>query len=198
MVAALQTKDLPSLVAAYQNEAGEYQNVNALVDLNDFVNDKTYGFGAAGFVDFFPAYLAPDGNPQFNNQRLGLAGFRSLQGLYYNKDAPSNLGYNAAPETWQEFEDMGCKYKDSGAGLTGYEVRTDASAVSAAAFAQGGDVYDPKANKFTLDTPEVLVGPQAMQDMVQKGCAKLPDNPRQFSDQNDFPAENPKFNLATS
>ncbi len=198
MVAALQTKDLPSLVAAYQNEAGEYQNVNALVDLNDFVNDKTYGFGAAGLADFFPAYLAQDVNPQFNNQRLGLAVFRSLEVLYYNKDALTKLGYSAPPKTWQEFEDMGCKYKDSGAGLTGYEVRTDASAVSAAAFAQGGDVYDPKANKFTLDTPEVLVGPQAMQDMVQKGCAKLPDNPRQFSDQNDFAAEKSLFYSGTS
>src|SRR5258708_29133076 len=73
MLAALQTKDVPQLTVAYQNEAGTYQNANALVDLNDFCNDKVYGFGKAATDDFFQGYLASDVNPQFKNQRLGLA-----------------------------------------------------------------------------------------------------------------------------
>lgn len=196
MLAALQTKDLPNLLAAYQNEAATYQNVNALVDLNDFVNDKTYGFGKAGMDDFFSAYLAQDVNPQYNNQRLGIAVFRSLEVMYYNKDALKALGYDAPPKSWQEFEEIGCKYKDSGAGRLGYEVRTDASGVAAAAFAQGGDVYDPKTNKFTLDTAEVQVYPQVMQDMMQKGCAGLPA--AAFADQNDFAAQKVLFYTGTS
>ncbi len=196
MLAAFQTKDLPNFTAAYQNEAGMYQNVNALVDLNTFVNDKTYGFGKAGMDDFFPAFLAQDVNPQFNNQRLGIAVFRSLEVLYYNKDALTALGYSAPPKTWDEFEAMGCKYKDSGADRLGYEVNTDASFVAAATFGQGGDVYDPAANKFTLDSDAAKVAPTVLQDMVQKGCAALPA--AAFGDQNDFAAQKALFYTGTS
>ncbi len=196
MLAALQTKTLPNLVSAYQNEAAEYQNVNALVDLNDFFNDNTYGFGKSGTADFFQSYLQSDINPQFKNQRLGFPLFRSMEVLYYNVDALKALGYSAAPKTWDDFETIGCKYKDSGAGKVGYEVSTDASFIAAAAFAQGGDIYDPKANKFTYDSPEVQIAPAVLQDMTQKGCATLPA--AAFADQNDFAAQKSVFYVGTS
>jgi len=196
MLAGLQTKDLPNLVSAYQNEAAEYQNVNALVDLNDFFNDKTYGLGQAATNDFFQSYLQSDVNPQFKNQRLGFPLFRSMEVLYYNADALQALGFSAAPKNWNDFETMACKYKDSASGRIGYEVSTDASFIAAAAFAQGGDVYDPKANKFTYDSPEAQVAPAIMQDMMQKGCASLPA--AAFADQNDFAAQKSVFYVGTS
>src|SRR5712691_1641435 len=62
MLAALQTKDLPNLTVAYQNEAGTYQNINALVDINDFFNDPVYSLGKSVTDDFFQGYLKQDVN----------------------------------------------------------------------------------------------------------------------------------------
>src|SRR5438105_4751798 len=196
MLGALQTKDLPNMTVAYQNEAGQYENVNALVDLNDFFNDKVYGLGSDATSDFFQGYLNQDVNPQFGNKRLGFALYRSMESLYYNRDALKALGYTAAPKNWDEFKAMACKYKNSGPGKIGYEVRTDASFVAAAAFAQGGDIYDYKNNKFIYDSPEAQVAPQVMQDLLSQGCASLIAG--NFTDQTDFETQKSLFYIGSS
>ncbi len=188
ILAGLQTKDLPNLTVAYQNEAATYETADALVKLDDLVNDKTYGFGEKGLADFFPGFLAQDVNPQFNNARLGFALYRSAEVLYYNVDALKALGYDAPPKSWDQFKEMTCKFAKSGSGKIGYEVRTDASWVAAATFAQGGDIYDPKTNKLTYNTAEAEVGPQTMADLLKQGCVSLIANSKGFSDQADFGA----------
>ncbi len=196
MLAGLQTKEVPNLTVAYQNQAAQYQNVKALVDLNALVNDKVYGLGKSVTDDFFQGFLKSDVNPQFGNQRLGMALYRSMESLYYNADALKALGYSAPPKNWDEFKDMACKYTKSASGRIGYEVRTDASFVAAAAFAQGGDIYDYKANKFIYDSPEPQVAPQVMQDLYQQGCASL--IAAAFSDQADFAKQKVLFYIGSS
>jgi multiple sugar transport system substrate-binding protein len=186
MLAALQTKQLPNLVVAYPNQAAQYQNVDALVDLNDFFNDKTYGLTKSVTDDIPNAFLQSDVNPQHNNQRLGFGLFRSMEVMYYNKDALTTLGYSAPPKNWDEFKEISCKYKASGPDRVGYQIRTDASFTAAAAFAQGADIYDYTANKFTYDDPAVQVAPKVMQDLLAQGCAALIANAAAFSDQNEF------------
>src|SRR5205814_3303624 len=116
MLAGLQTKELPNLTVAYQNQAAQYQNVKGLVDLNAFVNDKVYGLGKSVTDDFFQGFLLSDVNPQFGNQRLGMALYRSMEVLYYNVDALTAMGYSAPPKNWDEFKDMACKYTKSASG----------------------------------------------------------------------------------
>ncbi len=198
MLAGLQTKDLPGLTVAYQNEAGTYQTANGLVDLNDFVNDKTYGFGDKGLADFFQGFLASDINSQFNGQRTGFALYRSMEVLYYNADALKTLGHDAPPKSWDEFKQWSCDFVKANAGKIGYEVRTDASFVAAATFAQGGDIYDYKAGKFTYNSPAAMVAPQVMQDMLKSKCASLIANPGGFSDQNDFTSGKSLFYIGSS
>ncbi len=196
MLAGLQTKELPNLTVAYQNQAAQYQNVNGLVDLNPLVNDPVYGLGKSVTDDFFQGFLQSDVNPQFGNQRLGMALYRSMETLYYNADALKALGYDAPPKTWDQFKEMACKYKNSASGRIGYEVRTDASFIAAAAFAQGGDIYDYKTNQFMYDSPEPQVAPQVMQDLYQQGCASL--IAEAFSDQADFAKQKVLFYIGSS
>jgi multiple sugar transport system substrate-binding protein len=196
MLAALQTKEVPNLTVAYQNEAGTYQNADALVDLNDFFNDKVYGLGSDATNDFFQGYLAQDVNPQFGNKRLGFALYRSAEVLYFNRDALKTMGYDGPPKSWDEFKEMSCKYKESGADRIGYEVRTDASFVAAATFGQGGDIYDYKNNKFMYDSAEAQVAPQVMQDMLNQGCASL--IAAAFADQTDFETQKSLFYVGSS
>jgi multiple sugar transport system substrate-binding protein len=196
MLAGLQTGEVPELVVAYQNQAATYQNAKALVDLDAFTNDSVLGFGKDFTEDFFQGFLASDVNPQFGNQRLGMTVYRSMEVLYYNADALAKLGYSAPPKSWAEFKDMSCKFVKDGLGTDGYQVRTDASFVAAAAFAQGSDIYDAAGDKFVYDTPEVKMMPQMMQEMVAEGCAKIITERR--GDQNSFTAGQSLFYTGSS
>lgn len=196
VLAGLQTKELPELTVAYQNEAATYQNANALVDLNTFVNDPVVGIGSDLETDFFQGFVTSDVNPQFGGQRLGFPVYRSMEVVYYNVDALAALGFAAPPKTWDEFKTQACKFVNDGVGTDGYQVRTDASFVAAAAFGQGADIYDPATNAFTYDTDAVKVMPTVIQSMVAEGCAKPVTESR--GDQNSFVAGQSLFYIGSS
>ncbi|MHB8629781.1 MAG: extracellular solute-binding protein [Aggregatilineales bacterium] len=187
ILAAIQTKTLPDISIAYQNQASDYQSANVILNLGPLVDDAVYGLGDAGKADFIPGILNADLNPQYNGARLGFPLYRSMEVLFYNVDALKKLGYDAPPKTWDDFKTISCKYFKA-TGNVAYEVRTDASWVAAATYAQGGDIYDAKTGKFTYDSPAAEIGPQTMQDLINQGCAGLIANPSGFSDQNDFGA----------
>jgi multiple sugar transport system substrate-binding protein/sn-glycerol 3-phosphate transport system substrate-binding protein len=175
MLAAMQTGDVPQLTVAYQNQAATYEasKRGTLIDINNFVNDKVFGFGNIWKDQFFQGFLTADVNPQLGGMRTGMPVYRSMEVLYYNVDALTKLGYKAPPKSWAEFKEMACKYVKEGMGKDGYQIRTDASFIAAATFAAGGNFYD--ADKDTIDytIPEAKVMPQIMQDMKKEGCATL-------------------------
>jgi len=185
VLGAIQTKSLPNISVAYQNQAATYQTANVVLPLDNAVNDPTYGLGDAGKAEFLPGILNADLNPQFNNARLGFPLYRSAEAIYYNVDALKKLGYDTFPKTWDDLKKAAAAYTKA-TGNVAYEVRTDASWIAAAAFAQGGNIYDAKAGKFIYDSAEAQVGPQAIQDMITAGTAGLITNPSGFSDENDF------------
>jgi len=187
VLGGIQTKSLPNFSVAYQNQSATYQTANVVLDMNPLVDDAVYGLGAAGKADFVPGLLAQDVNPQYNNQRLGFPEYRSLEVMYVNNDALTKLGVTAPPKTWDEFKTVACQYFKV-TGNAAYQVRTDASWVAGAAFAQGGDIYDYATNKFTYDSAAAQVAPQVMQDLLKQGCVALIANPDNFSDETDFGA----------
>lgn len=196
MLAAIPTGDVPQLTVAYSNQAAQYQNVKALVNLDNFVKDPTLGFGKDFDTDFFQGYLSGDVNPQFSNQRLGMALYRSQEIMFYNVDALKKMNISAPPKTWDEFKTDACQYVKAGLGKDGYIVSLDASFVAAAAFGQGGDIYDAKNNKFTYNTPEAKAMPAVIQQMVADGCART--STERFADQNSFIAQQSLFYTGTT
>lgn len=186
ITAGIQTGELPEITVAYGNQASVYQDNDALVDLEPYVMDSAVGIGSDFTNDMFTGFFESDLSPDHDNQRLGFSVYRSMEMLYYNVDALTAMGYDAPPQSWEEFREMACKYVQDGMGTDGYQIRTDASFIAAAAFAAGGDIYDAENDVFTFDSPEAAVMPQVMQDMVNEGCAKIQTDPSARSDQAAF------------
>jgi len=172
MQAGISTGELPEVVVAYANQAAAYQDAKALQDIDPLVKDPVVGIGEDFTKDMFTAFFDADVQAARNNARLGYATYRSMEVLYYNADALADMGYKEPPKTWDQFKEIACKYVKDGRGTDGYQIRTDASFIAAGAFAQGADVYDATAKKFTYDTPEVTALPQFMADLLAAGCAK--------------------------
>src|SRR3989304_3408657 len=61
--APIQSGDVPSLVAGYSNALANWYNVDAIVDLNTFVNDPDYGLTAEELAGIYEGALNGGGAP---------------------------------------------------------------------------------------------------------------------------------------
>ena len=109
MLPILNTAEVPDVVVAYQNQAATYQLADALWDMNEIIDDPTWGMPKADQEDFFPGFFAQDIYPTFDNARLGLPPNRSMEVMYYNMDWLNELGYDAPPATPAEFKENGLR-----------------------------------------------------------------------------------------
>ncbi|MCO5198143.1 MAG: extracellular solute-binding protein [Anaerolineae bacterium] len=193
MIAGLTTGEVPELVVAYQNQAAAYQVADGLISLDPYINDPVYGLSEEDRADFFAAFIDSDRLPQFDGASFGFPPNRSLEAMYYNQDWLEELGYDGPPTTPDEFVEMACAAAAQPFSAnpepelnTGFEVRIDASAVAAWAFARGVDVYDYENNQFTYNTPELQEALALLAQAVNDGC--MAQVAEQYGDQNDFGA----------
>ncbi len=183
MVAGIAAGELPNLVVAYQNQAATYALDDALVDMDIFVNDPQWGYNEAEQADFFQGFFLQDKNPTFGI-RTGFPPNRSMEMLWVNLDGLAELGFDAPPTTWTEFEEMACAWTESGEGRMGYSIRTDASFIAAATFALGGDIFDRENDEYVYNGEETVYALTFLQNLLAKGCANR--IAERYGDQSDF------------
>lgn len=190
MLGVLNTLDAPDLVVAYQNQAATYQLSDALMDMDELVNNEKWGLSEADKADFFPGFYSQDVFPNFGNQRLGLAPNRSMEVMYYNMDWLKELGYDAPPTTPDEFKEMACKAvenpfsKATVEGAKGYELSIDASRMASWTFAFGGDIYNYGDAAYTYDSEASKEAMTFISDLIDEGCAS--QVVEAYGDQTDF------------
>ncbi len=161
-----------ALIVGYQNDQAFYQLNGALVDLNIFVNDATWGLTEEELADFYPAFLEQGVHPAFDNQRLGFPPNRSEEMLYYNQSWLEELGFDAPPATPEEFREMACAAAEAkGDGTGGYVLRADASATASWTFAFGGDILNEDGTGYVLNGPATVEALTFLQELYNDGCA---------------------------
>jgi multiple sugar transport system substrate-binding protein/sn-glycerol 3-phosphate transport system substrate-binding protein len=174
MNASIATGDLPGLVVGYQNDQAFYALADALADLNNYIDDETWGLTPEQKSDFFSAFLEQGVHPAFDNQRLGFPPNRSVEGLYYNLTWLQELGFDGPPSTPDEFREMACAAaEDKGDGTGGYILRDDASAVAAWTFAFGGDVLNEDGTGYVYNSQATIDALTFLKEMYDDGCAYL-------------------------
>jgi multiple sugar transport system substrate-binding protein len=203
MISALTTGEVPDLIVAYQNQAAAYLIADGLVSIDPYLNDPVYGLSEEEQADFFQSFIDSDRLPQFGNEVYGFpASGRSMEVLYYNKEWLTELGYDAPPQTPEEFVEMTCAAaeqpfsKNQSDFSTGMELSTDASAFASWVFAYGGDIYSLEEGRFTYDTPEALEVTTMLQGMYEDGC--IAQIAEQYGDQTDFGNGQNLFNTSSS
>lgn len=173
MNASIAAGEAPAaLIVGYQNDQAFYQLNDALVDLNIFVDDPTWGFTAEEKDDFYPSFLEQGEHPAFGNQRLGFPPNRSMEVLYYNQTWLEELGFSGPPTTPDEFAEMACAAAEAnGDGTGGYILRDDASAVASWTFAFGGSILAEDGTTYTYDSPATVEAMTFLKGLYDEGCA---------------------------
>lgn len=203
MLNVLNTADAPNLVVAYQNQAATYQLADSLVDMTSLVESERWGLSEDEQSDFFPGFFGADVFPSFDNARLGFPPNRSMEVLYYNQSWLEELGFDGAPTTPEEFQEMTCAAVENpfsgavgDAPSSGYQVSIDASRFASWTFAFGGDIFDYDANQFSLNSEAAMAAMQFLQDLFAQGCAS--EVAEQYGDQTDFGNGNLLFTVGSS
>ncbi len=174
--ASIAAGELPaSMVVGYQNDQAFYQLNDALVDLNDYIDDPTWGLTADELADFFPAYLAQSMHAAYDNQQLGFPPNRSMEGLIYNKTWLQDLGFDGSPpETPEELREMACAAAEAnGDGTGGFIIDTGASTIAAWTFAFGGSILSEDGAGYVYNGPATVDSLTFLKELYDDGCAYL-------------------------
>ena len=184
MVAAIAAGNTPELVVAYQNQSATYAVSNAIVDLDPYVHDPTWGV-QKDLGDFIAGFINQDYTSQFGGMRLGFPPNRSIEILYSNTAMLKAAGIAAPARTWDEFYADCQKVTSAQKGTYGYALdNLDASHVFSFVISRGGSFTTPDGTAYRLDTPEMKDTFLYMRKLLTAGLARK--IAKKYDDQTEF------------
>ena len=104
--AGIQSGDLPHVTQAYTSGLKNWDTVDLVVDLNQFVNDKTYGLTEEQIADIYPGVF--ELGVSSDGARLGWPLSQSVNAMVYNITWAKELGFDSAPTTPEELKAQLC------------------------------------------------------------------------------------------
>ncbi|MBU2610934.1 MAG: hypothetical protein KJ606_08330, partial [Chloroflexi bacterium] len=107
---ALATSRQPDLVVALPEQSLTWEAKGAVVDLNPYVFDPTWGLTANEIADIPAVFWMQD---QVDGKRLGVPAQRSARFLFYNQTWARELGFTRPPATAKEFRTQACAANQS-------------------------------------------------------------------------------------
>lgn len=180
---ALATIRQPDLVVALPEQALTWEAKGAVVDLNPYVFDPTWGLTANEIADIPAVFWMQD---QVDGQRLGVPAQRSARFLFYNQSWARELGFNSSPATVKEFRQQACAAnayyrKDAikqNDGYGGWIVNSQADTVLAWLLAFGGGVV--KDGNIRFATPANQSALEFLKGLYDENCAWISTEPNPY------------------
>lgn len=178
MGSAIQSGELPNLVAGFGSDGASYARDGAAVDLNTYVTDPTWGLTAEEIEGMVPGILGANvqADAPFNGELLAFPHQFSAQVLMSNLDLLAELGFDAPPATVEEFREVSCAAAaytgPNGEDVQGFPITTDASLFESFVANQGGVIFQDGAYTFTSDP--VIAAFTLYKELYDEGCGYIP------------------------
>ncbi|MBU1020797.1 MAG: extracellular solute-binding protein [Firmicutes bacterium] len=149
-ISSISAGNTPDLLVGYPDHFAEYLNGNAIIPLDLFINDETWGVDLSDYID---SYVAE--NSQYEGGVMySMPYSKSTEMMVYNKTVFDHYGItlsNTEPVTWEQLETYATQIVGDGEFQCEYLVNYDSSAnlfINASRQWAGG---------YTNTTGEVLV-----------------------------------------
>lgn len=177
MLGAIQAGSVPEGVVAVENQVADYAKAGVVVELDQYINSKKNGLTKEALADIYKPYLDSNKYPQYGNKSLSFPFVKSLEVLYRNDDLAKELGFAAAPKTWEEFETQAKAAKKADA--SGKTTRWGMSNLSidswlSTVMTRGGTVVKPDLSAVGFDGKEGLASLQLLERCVNEGWCYTP------------------------
>jgi multiple sugar transport system substrate-binding protein len=177
MLGAIQAGATPEMVVAVENQVADYAKAGAIVDLDPYINSKKNGLSKESLADIYKPYLESGKYPQYANKSLSFPFIKSLEVLYRNDDLAKELGFTAAPKTWDDFEKQAkaalktdASGKTSRWGVSTFSIETFLGQV----VNRGGSILKSDLSAVAFDGKEGLASLQLLERCVNEGWCYIP------------------------
>ncbi len=182
MNGAIISGELPNLVAGYQNDALSYYADDAALDLLPLFTDATFGYSEEELANLNMGIINVN---LFEDLGVMLAWpnqvSASLQAV--NLDMLAELGFDAAPETYEDFMAISCASAEL-ENVGGYPITFSPNEFENFVAANGGSLFVDGKWDFTGEP--VIAALQLYADLYSQGCGYIPEgdyqNTADFSD----------------
>ena len=177
MNAAIQSGDVPDVIVGYSNALAGWYSVDAVVDLNPYIESEMVGLSEEAIADFYEgAYNAGE---VADGARIGLPLSQSTNVLFYNKTWAEDLGFENAPQTPEEFKEQACAAAlanntdddPNNDGTGGLVLYPSASNVASWVYAYGGDLLNDAGDGYDFTSQEVEDVANFLKTLWDEGCA---------------------------
>jgi multiple sugar transport system substrate-binding protein len=175
--AAIQTGDLPDLVVGYTNAMANWYAVDAVVDLNPYVNDPFFGLTADEQAAFYSGSI--NGGKAADGTFFAFPISQSANVITYNSQWAQELGFANPPTNYAEFKEQACAATQANAtddnpdndGTGGLVLYASASNVASFVFADGGTMLTPDKTAYDFTDQSVVDVAEFFLDLQNSGCA---------------------------
>lgn len=177
MNAAIQSGDVPDVVVGYMNALAGWYSVDAVVDLQPYVDNEMVGLSSEDVADFYQG--AYDAGVIADGSRIGLPLSQSTNVMFYNNSWAEELGFDAPPQTPEEFQAQACAAAEANNtdddpnndGTGGLVLYASASNVASWTYAYGGDFLNEKGTGYDFTSQEVEDVAYFLKTLWDEGCA---------------------------
>lgn len=174
---AIQSGDVPDLVVGNPSAFAGWYDVDAIIDMNPYMEEETVGLGEEAMGDFFEGPFETGLTPE--GERISLPFQQSANVLFYNETWAQELGFDSPPANIAEFKEQACAAAEANntddnpdnGGTGGLVIYAGASNVMSWVFAYGGDVYDEQEMSYDFTSKEVVNVAELWKSIVDEGCA---------------------------
>ena len=174
--AGIQSGDLPHVTQAYTSGLKNWDTVDLIVDLNQFVTDKTHGLTDDEIADIYPGVYAL--GISSDGARLGWPLSQSANVMVYNYTWARELGFDTAPATPEDLKAQLCAAAEANAtddnpdndGTGGMVWFPSTSNYLSFLHAYGGVELNADGTAYDFNTPAAKAAALYVNDLKASGC----------------------------
>lgn len=174
--AGIQSGDLPHVTQAYTSGLKNWDTVDLIVDLNQFVTDKTHGLTDDEIADIYPGVYAF--GISSDGARLGWPLSQSANVMVYNYTWARELGFDTAPATPEDLKAQLCAAAEANAtddnpdndGTGGMVWFPSTSNYLSFLHAYGGVELNADGTAYDFNTPAAKAAALYVNDLKASGC----------------------------
>jgi multiple sugar transport system substrate-binding protein/sn-glycerol 3-phosphate transport system substrate-binding protein len=174
--AGIQSGDLPNIAQAYTSALANWDTVDLVADLNQYIDDPDYGLTADEKADIYASVL--DSGVTADGRRIGWPFSQSANVVVYNYTWAQELGFDSAPTTPEEFKAQVCAAADANAndgnpdhaGTGGMVWFPSASNYLSFLHAYGGTELNADGTAYEFNTDAAKQVALYINDLRDNGC----------------------------